>query len=330
MKAWKPALAAIIAALIVFFVPLPYFISYPGDATSTEDLIDVSGGDKEPGDLMMLTIAQRRATPYFLIESLFLPFSETSSVSDYLYDGESDAQYETRQKLYMEEAQHNATIEAYELADQKVDVDFEGVYVSGVIPGGPAEGKLKAGDRITSVDGKPITSFEGFMKTIQAKKAKTAVPIQFTRKSEDKKTTIRVDQLSKEVKRVGLGIYEPLPISNVTTDPDIAFQVEGVGGPSAGMMFTLEIYDQLTPGDLANGKRIAGTGTVDEEGNVGPIGGAWQKIVAADEEGAEVFFVPSGSNYEEALESRDRLDSDIEVVPVKTAEDAIRYLEKMN
>jgi PDZ domain-containing protein len=95
-------------------------------------------------------------------------------------------------------------------------------------------------------------------------------------------------------------------------------------------MFTLEIYDQLTPGDLANGKRIAGTGTVDEEGNVGPIGGAWQKIVAADEEKAEVFFVPAGSNYEEALESRDRLDSDIEVVPVKTVEDAIRYLEEMN
>jgi PDZ domain-containing protein len=253
MKAWKPALATVIAALLVFFVPLPYFISYPGDATSTEDVIDVFGGDKEPGDLMMVTIAQRRATPYFLVESLFLPFSETSSVSDYLYDGESDGQYETRQKLYMEEAQHNATIEAYELADKKVDIDFKGVFVSDVIPGGPAEGKLKAGDRITGVDGQSITSFDGFMKTIKWKKAKTAVPIQFTRKSEIKKTTIRVDQLSKEVKRVGLGIYDPLPISNVTTDPAIKFQIEDVGGPSAVMMFTLEFYDQLTPGDFAKG-----------------------------------------------------------------------------
>ncbi|MCY1690534.1 hypothetical protein OVA29_07250 [Exiguobacterium sp. SL14] len=95
------------------------------------------------------------------------------------------------------------------------------------------------------------------MKTIQAKKAKTPVAIQFTRKSEVKKTTIRVDQLSKEVKRVGLGIYEPLPISNVTTDPEIEFRVEDVGGPSAGMMFTLEIYDQLTPGDLAKGHKIS-------------------------------------------------------------------------
>ncbi|KNH36447.1 SepM family pheromone-processing serine protease [Exiguobacterium acetylicum] len=329
MKAWKPALAAIIAALIVFFLPLPYFISYPGDASSTEDLIEVSGGDKEPGDLMMLTIAQRRATPYFLIESLFLPFSETSSVSDYLYDGESDAQYETRQKLYMEEAQHNATIEAYELADQKVDIDFEGVYVSGVIPGGPAEGKLKAGDRITSVDGKSITSFEGFMKTIQAKKAKTAVPIQFTRKSEDKKTTIRVDQLSKEVKRVGLGIYEPLPISNVKTDPEIEFQVEDVGGPSAGMMFTLEIYDQLTPGDLAKGHKIAGTGTIEEGGKVGPIGGAWQKVVAADEAEAEIMFVPAGENYKEAKPSIKKLGTNMKLVPIKTVEDAIDYLEEL-
>ena len=95
-------------------------------------------------------------------------------------------------------------------------------------------------------------------------------------------------------------------------------------------MFTLEIFDQLTPGDLTGGAVIAGTGTVDETGTVGPIGGAWQKIVAADRAGASVFFVPDGSNYDEAMESLDRLDSDIKVVPVKTVEEAIDYLESMN
>lgn len=329
MKAWKPALAAILAAMIAFFVPLPYFISYPGDATSTEQLIDVEGATKEPGDLMMLTIAQRRATPYFLVESLFLPFAERSSVSDYLYDGESDNQYEKRQKLYMEEAQHNATIEGYELAGEKVAVDFKGIYVSGVIPGGPAEGKLKAGDQLVSVDGKSITSLNDFMKTISAKKAGTQVDLTLLRNKKEQKTTVAVNRLTKESERVGLGIYEPLPMSAVQTNPDIVFNVEDVGGPSAGMMFTLEIYDQLTDGDLAKGYKIAGTGTIEEGGKVGPIGGAWQKVVAADEADAEIMFVPAGANYKEAKPSIKKIETKMKLVPIKTVEEAIDYLEAL-
>ncbi|WP_029330922.1 SepM family pheromone-processing serine protease [Exiguobacterium oxidotolerans] len=329
MKAWKPALAAIVAAMIVFFVPLPYFISYPGDATSTEQIIDVSGAEKEPGDLMMLTVAQRRATPYFLVESLFLPFSETSDVSDYLYDGESDAQYENRQQLYMEEAQHNAMIEGYELADKEVEVDFEGVYVSGIISGGPADGKLRAGDQIVAVDGASLKSMSSFMQTISSKKAGTDVKVKFERDKKTKTTTIKVGKLAKNSEQVGLGIYEPLPMSDVQTDPKVEFNLENVGGPSAGMMFTLEIYDQLTDGDLAKGHTIAGTGTIEEGGKVGPIGGAWQKVVAADEAEAEIMFVPAGSNYEEAKPSIKKLGTKMKLVPIKTVEDALDYLEEL-
>lgn len=329
MKAWKPALAAIIAAMIAFFAPLPYFISYPGDATSTERLIDVKGATKEPGDLMMLTIAQRRATPYFLVESLFLPFADRSSVSDYLYDGESDAQYEDRQKLYMEEAQHNAMIEGYELAGKQVFVDFKGIYVSGVIPGGPAAGKLQAGDQIVSLDGNSIESLRDFMKTINAKKAGTKVDLTFLRNKKEQKAAITVNRLTKESEQIGLGIYEPLPMSSVSTKPEVDFNVEDVGGPSAGMMFTLEIYDQLTEGDLAKGYKIAGTGTIEEGGKVGPIGGAWQKVVAADEADAEIMFVPAGENYKEAKPSIKKIETKMKLVPIKTVEDALDYLEDL-
>lgn len=329
MKSWKPALAAIVAALIVFFVPLPYFISYPGDATSTEQIVDVSGATKEPGDLMMLTVAQRRATPYFLVESLFLPFSETSDVSDYLYDGESDAQYEKRQQLYMEEAQHNAIIEGYELADKKVTVDFEGIYVSGIITDGPADGKLRAGDQIVAVDGVALESLSGFMKTIGSKKSGTDVKVTFERAKKTKTTTIKIGKLAKDSEQVGLGIYEPLPMSDVKTDPEVEFHLENVGGPSAGMMFTLEIYDQLTEGDLAKGYKIAGTGTIEEGGQVGPIGGAWQKVVAADDAEAEIMFVPAGSNYKEAKPSIKKIGTKMKLVPIKTVEDALDYLEEL-
>jgi len=329
MKAWKPVLAAIVAALIAFFFPLPYYISYPGDATSIEDIVTVESGEKEKGELFMLTVAQRRATPYFLVESWVRPFTETSNVSDYLYDGESEEQYETRLELYMEEAQHAATIAGYELAKKDVEIDFEGIYVSAVIPDGPAAGKMKAGDVITRLEGETVTTLSDFLDRVTSREAGDVVEVMFKRGKVTKKTDIAVGRLDPSSKRVGLGIYEPIEMKDVKTTPDIEFDLEGVGGPSAGMMFTLEIYDQLTPGDLAKGHLIAGTGTIEDGGKVGPIGGAWQKVAAADEAGAEIMFVPSGDNFKEAKPSLKELGTSMKLVPIKTVQDALDYLESL-
>ncbi|MMZ64946.1 Lon protease [compost metagenome] len=92
------------------------------------------------------------------------------------------------------------------------------------------------------------------------------------------------------------------------------------------MIFTLEIYNQLTPGDLSKGYRIAGTGTIDQDGNVGEIGGIVHKIVAADRKGADLFFVPEG-NYEAALGKAQAIGTRMELVPVRTLQDALDYLD---
>lgn len=330
MKSLKIGLGLLVTVLLFLFVPLPYYISSPGAATSIEEFLTVQGGEKEDGELMMVTISQRRATPFWLVESWVTPFTEANLSSRYLYDGESEADYERRQQLLMDSSQQAAIQYAYQLADQDVTVDFEGIYVSAPIPGSLAANVLKPGDVITAIDGMSFATRVDFLNRISEFEAGDEVELTIERDGEERVVQTLIQPIDQSGDRVGIGIYEPLPVQEITADPEVDVALTNVGGPSAGLMFTLEIYDQLTPGDLANGKRIAGTGTVDEEGNVGPIGGAWQKIVAADEEKAEVFFVPAGSNYEEALESRDRLNSDIEVVPVKTVEDAIRYLEEMN
>jgi PDZ domain-containing protein len=100
-------------------------------------------------------------------------------------------------------------------------------------------------------------------------------------------------------------------------------------------MFSLEIYNQLTKGDLTSGYDIAGTGTMSDDGTVGPIGGIQQKIVAADKSGAEIFFAPNengaaGSNYEDALIAAKDIDTDMKIVPVDNFEDAVAYLTKLN
>ncbi|WP_214827169.1 SepM family pheromone-processing serine protease [Exiguobacterium algae] len=330
MKTIKVGLGLLITALLFIFVPLPYYITSPGSATTIEDFMTVEGGEKEAGELMMVTISQRRATPFWLVESWLTPFTEANSASRYLFEGESEADYERRQQLLMSSSQQAAIQYAYELAEKDVTVLFDGIYVSAPVPGSLASNVLKAGDVITAINGTSFANRIDFMERVAQFEAGDEVELTIERDGKERVVKTLIQPIDQSGNRVGIGIYEPLPVQEVVADPEVDFALTNVGGPSAGLMFTLELYDQLTPGDLPNGRLIAGTGTVDEEGNVGPIGGAWQKIVAADEAGAKVFFVPEGSNYDEAMESRDRLDSDIKVVPVKTVEDAIRYLEEIN
>ncbi len=145
MKSFKIGVGLLVTALLIIFLPLPYYISSPGAATTIETFMTVEGGQKEPGELMMVTISQRQATPLFLIGSWFTPFTEASSASRYLYEGESESDYARRQELLMQSSQQAAIQYAYQLANRDVMVDFEGIYVSAPIPGTLAANVLKAG-----------------------------------------------------------------------------------------------------------------------------------------------------------------------------------------
>ena len=132
---------------------------------------------------------------------------------------------------------------------------------------------------------------------------------------------------------VGLGITLD-DYTRVITSPKVTIDSEQIGGPSAGLMFSLEIYNQLTDGDLTKGYQIAGTGTIDEDGKVGPIGGIEQKIVAADQSGADIFFAPNeggstNSNYHAAVVVAKDIHSNMKIVPVDRFEDAVAYLEQL-
>ena len=130
---------------------------------------------------------------------------------------------------------------------------------------------------------------------------------------------------------------------DVTSDPSVEFDPHGVSGPSGGLMFTLEIYNQITNSHLKNGHNIAGTGTIELDGTVGRIGGIDKKLVAAIEAGATVFLAPDDeitdemrarypdikSNYEEVKEAAAKLGTDIKIYPVKTLDEAIEILKNL-
>jgi PDZ domain-containing protein len=192
------------------------------------------------------------------------------------------------------------------------------VVVEDVPANGPSAGKLRKSDVLTSIDGTAVTSAGKLQGLVQAKPAGTALAVGYIRAG--KAGTARITTVADEngTPRVGVQIKadQPHPF-------DVKIDLAEIGGPSAGLMFTLGIIDKLKPEDLTGGKIIAGTGTIDDEGNVGPIGGIPQKLVGAKDAGAKLFLVPI-DNCAEAL--RNAVPG-LPMAEVATVDDALAALK---
>jgi PDZ domain-containing protein len=196
------------------------------------------------------------------------------------------------------------------------------IEVGSVSPGTPADGKLKVRDILLEVRGIPIKTSDDVAKAVGDAPAGKPIPFTIKRGGRDGKiveTSITPTMIDGH-QRVGILIatgYEfPFDVSVNINDK--------IGGPSAGLMFSLAIYDTLTPGSLTGHHVIAGTGTIDEKGKVGPIGGIQQKIVGARDDGAELFLVPP-DNCQDALGAH---NGDMRLVKAVTMHAAVQSIEK--
>jgi PDZ domain-containing protein len=325
--------------LIVFaflaFYPLPYYVTSPGDAMVLDPIIKVKGGDEDKGEFMLTTVAIGQANIPQYIWAKFSDYKEVIPADQIRSDEETDEEYNQRQLQMMQDSQHAATVVAYQAAGKKVDIEYHGVYVTGIMKGMPAEGKLKVGDKIISVDHKPVMTTKVLLDLLSPKKAGDQVDLTLMRGEKKKDIALKVEQFPKkyiqdEGPKAGLGITSPVTDVTIATDPVVKIDTSQIGGPSAGLMFTLEIMDQLLDKDMTHGKKIAGTGTMDLEKNIGPIGGIEQKIVAANDAGAEIFFAPvAANNYKDAMKAKKDIGSKMKIIPVKTLDDALKYLDKL-
>jgi PDZ domain-containing protein len=192
-----------------------------------------------------------------------------------------------------------------------------GALVRRVEAGAPADGRLFPGDLIVRVDGRSVGSADEVVQHVRRVGASRAV--EFIVRVQDQTRTVRVRAerpADGGDPRVGVEVLDNFPFSVLIESGDI-------GGPSAGLMWTVGMADLLTPGDLTAGRRIAGTGTIDIDGIVGPIGGIGQKVVAAERAGATVFLVPR-ANHETARAA----GTGLELVPVDDLDDALAYLAR--
>ncbi|WP_239254643.1 SepM family pheromone-processing serine protease [Listeria ilorinensis] len=343
-KQWKQiTLIAILLVLIVgFFIPMPYYITKPGSADELEPLVSVKGHPETvKGSFSLVTVAQSPANIYSYVASKFLPYHEIEKDDEVKYEDESDEEYNVRQMYMMNESKNNAIQVAYKAAGQQVEVEYNGVYVLSVMDDVPAAKYLHAGDLIKAVDGNEFKSSEEFIKYVKSKKAGDKIKVDYVHDKKHESAEIELTTIDKKG-TVGIGITL-VDDQKVTTDPKVDIDSDKIGGPSAGLMFSLEIYSRFQDEDITKGYQIAGTGTIDPDGNVGRIGGIDQKVVAADKAGADIFFAPDDtitkdmkkedptieSNYDLAKKTAKEIDSDMKIVPVKTFQDAVDYLERL-
>jgi PDZ domain-containing protein len=286
----------------------------------------------QDGDLYLTTVSlQNPITPAFWIYAQFNHFATIYSAKD-LTGGLNSSQYNLVNQFYMQTAQNTAVYQAFKLANKPYKLVYDGVYVLQIDQNSTFNGKLQIADTVTGVDGKTFESSAALMRYVQSQKIGSPVTIAVTRMDGSKHNfSGKIIKLSNGKPGIGIGLVDH---TGVTTTPKVTIDAGAIGGPSAGMMFTLEIYSQLTGKDLTQGKRIAGTGTINEDGTIGQIGGEDKKVATASKEGAVVFLVPDSggktaddNNYIGAKEAAKKLGTKMKIVPVKTLKDALTYLE---
>jgi PDZ domain-containing protein len=332
----KKGLRVTVVILIVLFAPsfyfLPYYVSKPGMAKELHPIIEVENGYDGEGNFMLTTVRMGRANVYSFLIAKLSDYQKVYHVEEIKGKHESDEEYNVRQLYLMDSSKLNAIEVAYKRAGLPIEYIYNGVYVLNVVSGMPANGKLQPADRIFKVDGREFSSSDQFMEYIDQKKAGDSIEFTYEREGKIDETTMDLALFNDEDNKgkIGIGI-SLVDDKEIEVEPDVKVNSDEIGGPSAGFMFSLEIYNQLTEEDLTRGYEIAGTGTISSDGHIGAIGGIDQKVIAANKAGAEIFLAPNengvkNSNYQVALKTAEDIGSDMKVIPVDTFDQAVERL----
>jgi PDZ domain-containing protein len=310
---------------------VPYVGLGPGPVFNTlgttggKPLIEIAPGHDHPaqGELDLTTV---NVYPDLRLgEALSKWFDHRFAIvpRDVIYPpGQTTQQSDEETKREMAESQQHAVTAALCELGTPVTADVD---VDNVGDGlGADQAGLRKGDRITALDGKPVDSVCTLRQIMARHAPGDTVPVTYVRAGvshvADVKTTRgEGDNAGRPVLGVGLSEHNPRPPFAVK------IALNDVGGPSAGLMFALGIYDRLTPGDLTGDKVIAGTGSIDDDGTVGPIGGIQQKLIAARAHGATYFLTPAG-NFEEAEQA---VPDGMILVEVRTLREGIEAVRKI-
>ena len=300
------------------WVPLPYFALGPGPAREVVPLIHVGGAPTygSSGHLVMTTIRFTQVTALGALVAWINPEQAVVSEDIVYPPGLSPSEEEQRAISQMDQSKIDAAAVALSEVTKYPREHGPGALVELVGTDCPADGRLFPGDQIVRIDGERVDSKREASRLIDAVPADE--PVVFSAEADGEVHDVRVTRgpcpgVNEPV--IGIILVDSFPFR-------ITIESGDVGGPSAGLMWAVGLYDLLTPGDLTRGRTIAGTGTIDLAGKVGPIGGIVDKVVAARDANADIMLVPR----DDFDQLRGIDTGDLELIPVSTFDQAVRAL----
>ncbi len=310
-------------------IPAPYVLESPGPTFNTigeigdSPLITIEGEQTYPtaGELALTTVfvsgGPNGAVNMGEVVGAWLDPEDAVLPVDFVYPpGTTRGDVQEGNAAAMTSSQESAVAAALD----QLDIPFtEELSVAGIMEDAPAEGILEAGDVLLSVDGREVTGVESLREFLNETEG---APARITVRRDGEEQILEVTPVLGDNGTYQMGAYLSI---DFTFPFEVAIALENVGGASAGMMFALGIIDKLTPGELTEGRNFAGTGTIDADGQVGPIGGIEQKMVGASAAGAEFFLAPE-ANCDEVSGN---IPEGLEVVSVKTLDDALAAVETL-
>lgn len=291
-------LASVVLFAVVAFLPVPYVIERPGAAIDTlsesdgTPLISIEGAQTYPteGSLDLTTVSVfggpgRDVDLTDLVRGWLDPVTAVVPEEQVFAPDTTQNEVEEQNAEAMVSSQENATAAALGELDIAVPTTLT---VVGFTKGSDAAAQLRVGDVVSSAGGTPIDDLPELRDVLQEVEPGEPVAVGAVRDGESLEVGVRTLEGPQGQTLLGV-LIDPL----YEFPFEVTIQIEDVGGPSAGMMFALGIVDKLTPGAITGGRRIAGTGTIDSAGQVGPIGGIQQKMVGARDSGAAWFLAPA-------------------------------------
>lgn len=322
LKEKKLFVLILIFIVIILNIKFPYYIDAPGGISNMDKKININGY-KSSGSFNLVYVKEYKATIPTLLMSLFNKDYKIMPKDDVLLDNDTYESYQIRDKLLMDESISNAIYVAYKSANKSIKVKKNSIKVAYVLE--DADTSLLVGDEILSIDNKNITTKEELFKIINNKEVNDIINIKV---KNNKKEYNRYAKIKEEDGKKIIGIII-CNINDYDINPSISFNIDkNELGSSGGLVTALFIYNSLIEDDITNGLRIVGTGTIDLDGNVEEIGGIEYKLKSAVKNKADLFIVPIGDNYNDAIKLKEEKGYNIKIIGVSNFLEAINYLSK--
>ena len=317
-------LILIIIVLFLCFYEFQYVIYKPGGAIKLNDRIYISDKQIDVGNYNMAYVSVAKANSINLLLSKIKKNWDTKKIEDItIKNTDYDTTFEL-EKIELQTSINTAIINAFNKADKDYEIENNKNIIYTISD--EAKTDLKPLDEIKEINNKKfddVISIKKYINTLENGEKITIKVIDENGKEKERYAKIYEKSGNK---LVGVVIYN---VFDLITNPKIEIKSRSSeAGASGGLMMSLALYDSLTKGDLTHKKKIVGTGTIDMDGNIGEIGGVKYKLLGAEKENADIFFIPEG-NYKEAKKIYKKYELSFKLVKVSTFDDAINYLNKL-